>query len=267
MKKLLQYSSHTKGSVTAETCICSAVMIILFSLFLTITGYCRCYVEVKTYLDLKVKETALFNYTTGFDVPVIIPSGNFAGVSGNLMKNLFIYSAQQNDEIVMTASYKYISLFGNFSTKIHSGFTKWEGDGNGESTVSVWELPPAARGKKIEELFGGGLPEFFPVLDSHNKLSGRAVSIVSINITLPVYESGTELYNIIKEKTDQLASFTRGECDGVVITDENIFIRELVVVIPENPMSEAQYARLDEACVYAGLLDIYLKFERYQKVQ
>jgi len=264
MKLKFLSRNHIKGIVTVETAICSAVMIILFSLFFTITGYCRAYMSVKDFIDDKAHDTALLGYVLGFDVPGIISTTGFENVKNGSVKNLMIFSENWGEEVKLNASYTYASFIGNFRVSMCSCFTKWSGDAVDECE-SVWLLPPAERGKVIESIFGGGLPEFFPVIDAFDEISGHAASIVSADTTLDVYVSGTELRNVIEEKADELASFDYGKYEDIVITGKDIDSRELILVIPENSLNEKQQMAINECMEYVSDKSIVLSVRRYQK--
>ncbi len=263
MKLKLPSRNHIEGAITVETAVCSATMILLFSLFFTITGYCRAYLSVKEFIDNKAQDTALLGYVLDVDVPGIISTEEFENVKNGSVNNLMIFCENWGEEIKLNASYTYVSLIGNFKVSMKSYFTKWNSDTieNGES---VWLLPPVERGKVIESIFGGGLPEFFPVIDAFDEISGHAASIVSADTTLDIYASGMELKNMIKQKADELALFEFGEYDETVITGKDIDSRELILIIPENPLNENQQLAINECYKYVSEISIILSVKRYQ---
>ncbi|MBN2557230.1 MAG: hypothetical protein JXB33_00600 [Clostridia bacterium] len=256
---------HTEGAMTAEACVCSSAVIIIFALFLTIAGYCSCYFAVKSFIDEKARETSAMAYATGIYIPGVVSPAGLADETARRMKNLIIYHGQSGGDIYFIASYKYRSLFGDFGARVRSGFTKWEGDGRKDGERPVWELPANERGKKLEEIFGGGLPEYFPVIDGYDHMTGKAVAIVSIDITLDVYQSGNELKKLLYEKIDELADFRQGACDGFSITEKDIDGRELLVVIPENAMNRGQSDSFAECARHANARGIAMVVKRYQK--
>ncbi|MFO7612520.1 MAG: hypothetical protein R6W99_08585 [Clostridia bacterium] len=265
MKLRSRLCVHTEGAITAEACVCSSAVIIIFALFLTIAGYCGCYAGVKSFLDEKARDTSALAYATGIYIPGVISSTGLAEETARQVKNLIIFHGQSGGEIYFIASYKYRSLFGDFGARVYSGFTKWEGDGRSEGGQSVWELPANTRGQKIEEIFGGGLPEYFPVIDGYDPMTGKAVAIVSIDTTLDTYKAGSGLINLLYEKIDGLADFRQGACDGFTITEKDIDHRELLVVIPENAMNRSQSDVFGQCVRYAGTRGITMVLKRYQK--
>jgi len=263
MKLKLPSRNHIEGVITVETAVCSAAMILLFSLFFTITGYCRAYLSVKEFIDIKAQDTALLGYVLDIDVPGIISTEGFKNVKNGSVNNLMVFCENWGEEIKLNASYTYASLIGNFRVSMNSYFTKWNSD-TVENGESVWLLSPVERGKAIESIFGGGLPEFFPVIDAFDEISGHAASIVSADTTLDSYASGTELKNVLMQKADELASFKFGEYDETVITGKDIDSRELILIIPENPLNERQQLAINECDKYASEIAIILSVKRYQ---
>lgn len=261
----LKYLSqkHIEGAITAEIAICSLAVIMLFALFFTITGYCRTYLAVKEYVDIKIQDEAVLDYTVGFDVPGIISTSDFYSVQMKQIKNLILFSKSWGEELNLYSSYTYISLLGNFKVKIRSQFTRWTGD-SPKGSIVVWDLAPIERGKVIEAVFGGGLPEFFPVIDAYDEISGNAASIISIDTTLSYYESGTQIKNTIVENVKELTAFKYGKYEEYTITDKDIESRELIVVIPENQLNDNQSDILTDCVGFAKENGILLTIKKYQ---
>lgn len=264
MKLKFPLPRHTEGFITAETAICCASLIILFALFFTLTGYCRAYQSVKEFTDKKARDAAVLGYALGFDVPGILSANGFEDVKNGSVDNLMIYCESWGEELKLNASYTYSSMLGKFRVKVSSMFTKWAGDDLNEE--SVWLLSPIDRGKMIESIFGGDLDEFFPVIDAYDEISGHAASIVSVDTTLEIYQTGTGISKVIREKIDDLNKFTYGEYEGFVITEYDIESRELVVVLPENLLNEKQLAAIDECAGYAAENSIIFTVKRYHYV-
>ena len=66
------------------------------------------------------------------------------------------------------------------------------------------------------------------------------------------------------QKADELASFKFGEYDETVITGKDIDSRELILVIPENPLNEKQQLAIDECYKYVSEISIIMSVKRYQ---
>ena len=102
------------------------------------------------------------------------------------------------------------------------------------------------------------------MIDAFDEISGHAASIVSADTTLDIYASGMELKNMIKQKADELALFEFGEYDETVITGKDIDSRELILIIPENPLNEKQQLAIDECYKYVSEISIIMSVKRYQ---
>lgn len=263
MKLKFLLHNRTEGIITVEIAVCSFAVIMLFALFFTITGYCRAYLTVKEYTDTKIRDTAVFGYAAGFYVPGIISTADFRTKQELQIKNLIIFNESWGDEIKFNSSYTYVSLLGNFRVKMSSYFTRWAGD-MPKSDKVVWDMSPIERGKAIEAVFGGGLPEFFPVIDAYDEISGKAASIVSIDTTLAYYKSGTQIKNLIFEKTKELAEFEYGAYQDVYISKKDIESRELIVVIPENQINDEQNEALMDCMGLANENNILMTVKRFQ---
>lgn len=255
--------NHTDGVITIEIAVCSILLIILFALFFTITGYCRSYLEVKEYTDTKTQNTAVLAYAAGFDVPGFINTSDFDCINKGQIKNLLIFHESWGNEVKLNSSYTYVSLFGNYRVKMSSCFTKWAGNSPKSKSI-VWDLSPMERGKVIENIFGGGLPEFFPVIDAFDEISGNAALIMSIDTSLPYYESGTQIKNIVFENIKELAAFKYGKYEEYIITDKDIESRELIVVIPENQLNDKQSDSFIDCIGFANENGIILTIKKYQ---
>ena len=62
MRLKFQLPGHTDGFMTAETAICSASLVLLFSLFITLSGYCKAYLSVKEFADQKAMDASITGY-------------------------------------------------------------------------------------------------------------------------------------------------------------------------------------------------------------
>lgn len=102
------------------------------------------------------------------------------------------------------------------------------------SDINVWELHNFERGRVLEELYGGNLPDKFPVIDIFDKKTGECFMIVSVDTTAPTYRSYENLRKLVSENADRLSSFKGGDCDGVKITEAQIRSKKIILVIPDN---------------------------------
>jgi len=266
MKKLLKSAGDTQGTVSAEAAVASTGVILLFAIFITIAGYAVTAARVMVYVHDKAVDSSLAMYASGVKVPAVLfgkPSGEY-GISG--LRNLRVYGVTAEDRINVTAAYRYPSLFGDIEASVTSVCTLWKGDASFGIVENVWKLPPNERGREIEEIFGGNLPEFFPVIDCFDYTSGEAVAIVSIDTTLEVYSSGLGIKKVIMEKAAALAAFNGGKSGDAAIESFEIKSKKLLVVLPENELSDKQETCFEEALLDSAAMGLEVVARRFQKV-
>lgn len=106
------------------------------------------------------------------------------------------------------------------------------------SGANVWAMSVFKRGKAIEKEFGSNLPEMFPVIDRFDSVTGECVMIVSIDYTAPTYSNREEVRKRILSCVNDLVNFRGGECEDVLIKQEQILKKKLLVVLPDNEPDE-----------------------------
>lgn len=136
-------------------------------------------------------------------------------------------------------------------------------EGIGENGDSVWNLSNFERGKKIEELFGGNLPHFFPVADYYD--NGMIMSILSINHTKQTYQSPAALKKTLEDFAQKVYNFNGGEYKGTVIPEGSVIAREIKLVFPEDDFTPAQESVINSFIQKANGMGIRVTVERYQK--
>ena len=132
------------------------------------------------------------------------------------------------------------------------------------STASIWKKDNFTRGKVIRKMFGGNLPDTFPVIASFE--NGMASMIKSINHTASTYQSSSVFEKAIKRMIDELATFQGGAAGNISINSKDIISKRLVLVMPENKLSITQQKSLENLMRYATTKLIVLDLQRYQKV-
>lgn len=130
---------------------------------------------------------------------------------------------------------------------------------------NLWSLSNFARGRKIQRLFGANLPSNFPVIARFE--NGGAVMIKSMDLTAASYQQGNNAQKVIKEYMEGLASYKGQEkpwgSSGTVILEEDIVSRELLLVIPQNKLSDENEKQLSEMERVAPSMGIALIVKRY----
>jgi len=141
-----------------------------------------------------------------------------------------------------------------------------DNEGNNEENYDdLWFLNNFQRGRKIRKIFGANLPDNFPVIASFK--SGTAIMIKSMDITASSYQSGEGVEKKLREYIDELAAFSGQERPwgkaGIVIRREEIKAKQLLLVIPSNPVTEEIQKAINRCVEYARVKGIELKVERY----
>lgn len=139
------------------------------------------------------------------------------------------------------------------------------GDEKIESEEDIWSLDNFTRGRKIREIFGANLPFNFPVIAKFS--SGTATMIKSMDLTAKSYQEPEITSKKIQVYINELAEYNGQEKPwgqgGIVIKREEINKKELLLVIPENPIGNGVIKSLEECKIYASGRGVVLRIERY----
>ncbi len=142
------------------------------------------------------------------------------------------------------------------------------GDGDEDATGgrdSVWSLDNFSRGRIIRKQFGANLPDSFPVISAYS--DGRAIMIKSMDVLSPYYENGGNIIEEIKKYISELAGYHGTDkpwgSQRIVINDADIHCRELLLVIPEDPLLPVTQDALDACCAYARETGVVITIEKY----
>ena len=125
-------------------------------------------------------------------------------------------------------------------------------------TISqLWELPAVQRGIEFEVLRAGAhrLPNGFPVVDILR--NGTAISVKSVDITLPSYHS-VRLLTRLRRFVDRLADF-RGASWGGYRVPGNAQ-KALEVVVPQGKATPEQLRMFEEVVAYGQRRNITVRF-------
>jgi len=136
---------------------------------------------------------------------------------------------------------------------------------NEENYDGLWSLNNFQRGKKIRKIFGANLPDSFPVIASFK--SGTATMIKSMDVTARSYQGGEGVEKKLCEYIDILSAYNGQEKPwgrtGIVIRQNEIKTKQLLLVIPSNPVSEEVQEAVNRCAEYAKTKGIELRVERY----
>lgn len=141
------------------------------------------------------------------------------------------------------------------------------GGDNGPSAAGedIWSLSNFQRGLKIRRIFGANLPNSFPVIARYD--AGKAVMIKSMDLTAASYQKGDTAERTLKGYLKELKKYQGQEkpwgSDSIVIRNEDIKQKELILVIPQNKLSDANEMLLKDIVTYADSIGINMIIERY----
>lgn len=124
------------------------------------------------------------------------------------------------------------------------------------STLGVWTLGWAARGRAIEQQLGANLAPNFPVIDRFE--DGMVTSIKSIDLSAATYQDAARLAARIDTYVDQLVGFEGRTSGPEVITAKDIGGRTLEIAVPEGSVTAAQQAAIEAAQDRAAGLGVSL---------
>lgn len=134
-----------------------------------------------------------------------------------------------------------------------------------QSEDDLWSLNNFQRGLKIRNLFGANLPTNFPVIAKFS--NGRAVMIKSMDLTADSYQTGDNAEKLLNGYISGLAGFKGMEkpwgSSNIVIHNSDITSRELLLVIPENKLTDVNERLLVLMAEKAKSKGINLTVKRY----
>lgn len=129
----------------------------------------------------------------------------------------------------------------------------------------VWSLGNFQRGLLLRAKFGANLPNSFPVLSSYK--AGKAVIIKSLDTTAQTYQNTNTLKKMIREYVDKLDKYAGQEepwgSKKIVIKQSEIKEKQLLLVIPGNPLNSIIEGELDKCVQEAAVKGIKISIEKY----
>lgn len=168
--------------------------------------------------------------------------------------------------------YRWNTIFGSSERMLTSAvpifgdinFSLPEGEGGDVAKDEVWLKGNLERGQELRKTFGANLPFSYPVIAKWSNQT--ASSIKSIDLTAPEYSSPGSVEEKIHSEVDDLVNFV-GTPNGfgseeIVIRQEDILNRELIVIIPENSPPEA-YEELLRCINYAESQGVTITIKKH----
>ncbi len=139
------------------------------------------------------------------------------------------------------------------------------GEGSDAEEEDVWSLNNFQRGLKLRRKFGANLPNSFPVIARYE--DGKAVMIKSMDLTANSYKTASNTEKTLKGYINELAKYKGTEkpwgSDNILIRDEDITQKELLLIIPENEPGDANEAAMLNMKAYAESKGVSLVIKRY----
>ena len=90
--------------------------------------------------------------------------------------------------------------------------------------------------------------------------------IKSLNHKATTYQNSSVFEKIITDMINSVASFQGGTAGNITVKKEDIRMRRLILVMPEDNMSVLQEGALKKVMFYATSKLVVLDLQRYQKV-
>ncbi|MFA5340489.1 MAG: hypothetical protein WC332_01810 [Clostridia bacterium] len=250
---------HTEGRITAESCICSFIIIFILLLSIQLNGYIKAYSDILAELDKRLLDTALIYHSTETYFVDIISKMDVNSIENTR------FIAVPNDycfTLGMYASYKGVIKRNDIYVQTLSA--KWSGDKIKKCEDNIWEMDPFERGEAIHAMMGANLDRDFPTLDIYNPYTREAISIISINAQDQSYQSGTDFKKKIKQQIDSINEYTYGNAGNQIIVNEDISYKTVIVVIPAVDLNRHQTNQINDMFEYANDLGIQLEIKKFQ---
>ena len=166
-------------------------------------------------------------------------------------------------EIYLHVRYRLATLTGSRTASFYTYFPVSRQAGGligSHADDNVWMLDNLERGRTLRIRNGGNLPMGYPVIAAYRE--GHAMAIRSMDTTSRSFQSEATVYRELCDEIDLLAAFNGTDkpwgSSRIWIKPGEIRHRELLLVIPVNPIgAETQYG-IDKAKAYARQQEILL---------
>lgn len=198
-------------------------------------------------------------------------AGGFGGM--DFSESSFLADSGENIDIVVRYRIKLplpIRFVSDFVLVQRARVKAWMGGDESTGVLEdaaddLWSLSNFQRGRKIQRIFGANLPFNFPVIAGFE--NGKAVMIKSMDLTAESYQKGDHALDALMGYVEELAGYGGQEKpwggSGTVIRKKDIREKELLLVIPENKLSDANEKLLSDMSGIARSRGISLVVKRY----
>lgn len=260
----LRKQQDTEGLITVEALISMPVIIMVFACFLFLLSYMTTVFTLKRELSEKACELSSSAYGFSYAFPSIIRLYDDKEREKLNLRYLFCYTETFGEDITIFLDATYDGVLRKVKIRLSQKISKWKGDGVNYKEENVWELSNAERGAAIENLYGGNLPDFFPVIDSYNEFTGTVTMISSIDTTFERYSHYDVFHDRIMEDVNRLISFYGAAYGEVEIKSDYIELKQMMIVLPVNPLDRIQLEVLDDVGRICRSHGVTLLVKRYQ---
>ena len=271
MRNRIRILKSKKGSATVEAALIFPIVILLLVLFEYVlkAGQTRAVVK-HTASALSVREmagaVAAPRYDPDADHLFLKRMGDSVNyVNGNTALGGSVMEASSSADIKIAIPFVNIRRL-RYSASVKVPVYDYDTGNDEADGDSVWSLPSFDRGRKIEEAFGGNLPDKFETLDIFTA-GGQGVKIVSVDISKQTYAGGSRFYKIIEKAVKDIAAFSGAEEEGVSIRGEDVKSRSVWIVVPEGVMSEYQRKQFERAVQFGNQSGVEVKLIEYQRIK
>ncbi len=255
---------NTKGVISIEALITLPVLIMVFSIFIFYISYLNVMVQLTEDLSEKTYELSINDYKYNSSLPTIIKLYDKDEKKKMNIEYLFCYTNTIGGNITIYLDCVFNGYFKKVKIHLEQQIKKWKGDGINYGDINVWKLSNYRRGLAIEEIFGGNLPKYFPVIDGYNQLTGEIFLITSIDSSALSYQDLDCFYKRIEKEVKELSDFNGVVFEEYNITSEDISNKKLIVVFPNNSFSQTQLEVLDDINNLCIINNIQFIVKRYQ---
>ncbi|NLK85880.1 MAG: hypothetical protein GX279_00105 [Clostridiaceae bacterium] len=147
---------------------------------------------------------------------------------------------------------------GDEKTGVLDGSTASEGE-------DIWSLSNFQRGLKLRRIFGGNLPNSFPVIARYE--NGKAVMIKSMDLTAVSYQRPSNTEKTLKGYINELSKYNGQNkpwgSGNILIRGDDILQKELLLIIPENDPGDSNSSVLLDMKEYARSRGVSLVVKKY----
>jgi hypothetical protein len=239
------------------------------------------YGDIKTELFNPIAKLYMKKYLSsgsGGDADKKLKALNIQNGFEGLDFNKSEYFENKNDDIIIAVSYRIdlpipINIFPDLIIEQRASVKAWLGgddaspiiEGKTDDSNNIWELDNLSRGRIIRSEFGANLPLNFPVISTFD--AGKAVMIKSLDTTAESYQTGDPLVDTLTGYISELAQYKGQErpwgSKNIIIKEQDILQKELLLVIPQNTLTPRIQQILEECISIAATRGIKLIVERY----